>query len=60
MGHFKHSVLACEELRKRQTQMELPEHKPIQDCDTRWNSTYYMLKRLVEMWWPVSAVLSCK
>ena len=59
-GHFKHSVLACEDLRKRQTQMELSEHKLIQDCDTRWNSTYYMLKRLVEMWWPVSAVLSCE
>ena len=40
--------------------MELPEHKLIQDCDTRWNSTYYMLKRLVEMRWPVSAVLSCE
>ena len=60
VGHFKHSVLACEDLRKRQTQMELPEHKLIQDCDTRWNSTYYMLKRLVEMRWPVSAVLSCE
>ena len=31
--HFKHSVLACEDLRKRQTQMELPEHKLIQDCN---------------------------
>ena len=60
VGHFKHSVLACEDLRKRQTQMELPEHKLIQECDTRWNSTYYMLKRLVEMRWPVSAVLSCE
>ena len=59
VGHFKHSVLACEELKKRQVQMELPEHKLIQDCETRWNSTYYMLKRLVEMRWPVSAVLSC-
>lgn len=60
VGHFKHSVLACEELKKRQAQMELSEHKLIQDCDTRWNSTYYMLKRLVEMRWPVSAVLSCE
>ena len=32
----------------------------IQDCDTQWNSTYSLLNRLVEIRWPVSAVLSCE
>ena len=60
VSHFKHSVVASEELKKRQKQMERPELKLIQSCTTRWNSTYYMLKRLVETRWPVSAVLSCE
>ena len=30
----------------------------IQSCATRWNSCYEMLLRLLEMRWPVSAVLS--
>ena len=32
--------------------------KLIQHCATRWNSTFHMLERLIEMRWPVSAVLS--
>ena len=60
VGHFKHSVVASEELKKRQKQMEQSELKLIQSCTTQWNSTYYMLKRLVETRWPVSAVLSCE
>ena len=57
MGHFKHIVLACEELKKRQARLELSEHKLIQDCDT-FHLLHIILKRLVEMWRPVSAVFS--
>ena len=39
--------------------MEIAEKKLIQDCETRWNSTFHMLEHLLEMRWPVSAVLSC-
>jgi len=34
VGQFKPSVLACEELKKKQAQMELPEHKLLQACET--------------------------
>ena len=43
--HFSHSVVACEELKRIQTDLGLPLHKMIQDVRTRWNSTYYMLER---------------
>lgn len=39
-------------------QMKEPYKKLIQDCPTRWNSTYYMAERLLELRWPISAVLS--
>ena len=58
VGHFKHSALATAELKLRQAQMKLPEKKLIQDCPTRWNSTFFMAERLLANRWPVSAVLS--
>ena len=33
-------------------------HNLIQDVSTRWNSTFYMIERLVEQRWPITAVLS--
>lgn len=40
---FKHSVSAADELRKHNTK------KLIQSVPTRWNSTYYMLERFIEL-----------
>ena len=48
VGHFKHSHLAVERLNSIQKQLNLPEHKLVQDEPTRWDSTYYLLDRLVE------------
>lgn len=48
VSHFKHSALAIKALLNEQKQLQLPEHRLIQSCSTRWNSTYYMLDRLVE------------
>lgn len=48
-SHFSHSVLAKEKLEKIQaTVPDLPVHRIIQDVQTRWNSTFYMVQRLVE------------
>jgi len=38
VGHFRRSPLATTELQKAQNQLNLPEHKLLQDCATRWNS----------------------
>lgn len=58
VGHFRHSPLATNELRKRQESMGSPVMKLQQDCPTRWNSQYYMVKSLLECRWPVIAVLA--
>ena len=48
VGHFRHSEQASKKLRKCQEQCDLPCHSLIQDIETRWNSTYLMLERLLE------------
>ena len=37
-----------------------PKRKSINDCTTRWNSTFYMCQSLLENRWPISAVLADK
>uniref|UniRef100_S4RSK3 Uncharacterized protein n=1 Tax=Petromyzon marinus TaxID=7757 RepID=S4RSK3_PETMA len=46
--HFKHSEQACRHLVEHQQTIKSPEHSLLQDVDTRWNSAYLMLERLVE------------
>lgn len=38
VGHFRRSPLASSHLDKAQQQLNLPRHKLMQDCPTRWNS----------------------
>ena len=60
VGHFSHSAKATMALMKEQKERNNPERKLIQDVSTRWNSTYYMLDRLINQHMPVVAVLNDK
>ena len=48
VGHYHRSNVAFNTFRQIQSQLNLPAHRLIQDVPTRWNSSYYMLERLVE------------
>lgn len=54
--HIKKSEPASTKL--NQKQMGTSEHKLIQDVAVSWNSSYYMIERLLEQRWPVVATLS--
>ena len=58
VGHFRHSVVASEELKERQRQMGVEQKRLVQSCATRWSSCYGMLLWLLEVRIPVLAVLS--
>ncbi|XP_034006677.1 zinc finger BED domain-containing protein 4-like [Trematomus bernacchii] len=45
---FHKSTRSTEKLKSTQRQMDMPELRLKQDCVTRWNSTLYMLKRVLE------------
>ena len=55
--HIKKSEPATTKLKLKQ-QMGTVEHKLIQDVAVRWNSSYYMIERVLEQRWPVVATLS--
>ena len=47
-GHYHHNVLGSELLKQRQEKLGLPLHSIIQNVATLWNSTFYLLGRVVE------------
>lgn len=47
--HFKNSELGSSKLKQKQKKWGTPEHKLIQDVAVRWNSSYYMVRRLLEV-----------
>ena len=48
IGHFSHSCLVYSRLREIQENLGLPQHRLIQDEPTRWNSSLYMMQRILE------------
>lgn len=48
VGSFKHSAKNTKVLKAVQKQLGLPLHAMVQDEPTRWNTTYHMLKRILE------------
>lgn len=50
VGHFNHSSLACSKFKDiQEKQLHVQYKKVVQDVPTRWNSTFYMLSRLLEL-----------
>jgi hypothetical protein len=58
VGHFKHSVVATNALKRQQESHNVPKHRLVTSVKTRWNSQYDMLERITEQRWPITAVLS--
>ena len=54
VGHFKHSSSATSRLHDYQKQLGIANHQLIQDVSTRWNSTYYMMERMLEQRQPLT------
>ena len=54
---FHHSAKASDKLREIQKQLGIHEGKLIQDVETRWNSTFYMFKRMLEQHHAVTTTL---
>ena len=49
VGHYKHSNITLQSLLRIEKQLGLSPKRLIQDEPTRWNTTFYMLQRLVEL-----------
>lgn len=58
VSHYNQSPKAYDRISKIQFQMGVVQHKLIQMVETRWNSEFYMLRRLVEQQQVVSADIS--
>ncbi|XP_071579102.1 E3 SUMO-protein ligase ZBED1-like [Temnothorax nylanderi] len=58
VSHFKHSNVAKYALQDKQEQLGLPTMSLLQSCKTRWNSSYFMLERLLQNRIPVMNVLT--
>src|SRR5678816_3578238 len=48
VGHFNHSPQAISKYEEYQTRFNLPQHRFIQDIQTRCNSQYHMLSKIFE------------
>jgi len=46
--HLNHSSSSRDALKNIQKELNIPQHALIQDVVTRWNSSYYKLKRIIE------------
>ena len=55
--HFNHSSKSTYLLNQKQINLNLLQHSLIQDVSTRWNSTYYMVERVVEQQQALCAAL---
>ena len=57
INHFHHSVQSTQILRSKQKSLKHPQHSLIQEVSTRWNSSYYMMERIIKQQQPICATL---
>ena len=57
VGHFKHSALAIDGLMKKQKALGFKLLRVVQEVPTRWDSTFYILQRLVLLQQPIHLYL---
>ena len=55
---FSRSWKKTRDLKEKQRQLDLPQHKLRQDVSTRWGSTYQMVARILEQQQAICAVLA--
>uniref|UniRef100_H3B6R6 HAT C-terminal dimerisation domain-containing protein n=1 Tax=Latimeria chalumnae TaxID=7897 RepID=H3B6R6_LATCH len=58
VSHFHHSTVATQALKLKQQQQNLPHHRLMQYCKTRWNLINNMFECLQKQRWAIAAVLS--
>ena len=58
VGYFNHSSKSSYLLKQKQYDLKHKQHQLIQSVATRWNSSYYMMERVLEQQQPLSATLS--
>lgn len=58
VGFFHRSTTATHKLKSTQQQMGMPELKLKQECITRWNATFHMLKRILDLRDAVTSTLA--
>lgn len=56
-SHFHHSFKSTYLLKQKQADLHIPQHCMVQEVSTRWNSSYYMVNRVVEQQQALCATL---
>ena len=57
VGHFHHSSKSAGILHQKQSDLHYPQLNLIEDVATRWNSSFYMMERILKQQQPLCAAL---